>query len=638
MNTEKFIRLLYNKPPSDIVQDYYNEIINGFDRQIDLMATWLQSDEAKRLHNKHWEEVQEFFENSGIKEDYNKLLESNASNCTDFVKEFYEMGAKRGYKDLGKILKYSQADMEALNFVREINYEYVLDVNKMLANSIQEAIFNKVASGQSYQKTIKELKELPLEPITYSYEHWKTGETVTVTISADTRARMIAVTENSRARNAGTRQAYLNYGVKYCDVITADDDLVCDDCLDLEANNPHDVAESADMLPAHPYCYSLNTELFTANGWKKISEVTLKDKVLSLNPETEEMIFVNPTGIIANYAEDLIHIHNRWFDMCVTEDHDCFIHQRRMIKGKRVFVPEFRKPDELNSESWFVRCIKPSDRFCPEFININGVKIHKNDYAFLMGWYLSEGSCNRDNYLEISQLKESERDYLRVELKRIANSINCDFFEWESRFALNSKPLIEYVKRFGYSYEKYIPSEVFNLDNEALNIFLESYIRGDGYVRVNNCYGTESVESMIYTSSKRMVSGLSYVIILLGYYPSISISSKKGTVNEFKNGIYESNHDVYKIAILKSHRTQFSACNVDKIEYNDFAYCVDVPPHHTILIKSDGKVSWAGNCRCTLAPHIESPNDVSDEPLEDPECIVDYMNNELEQRGDIFEE
>lgn len=262
MNTNNFIlQLLYRKPPTAEEIEYYNHIAEGFSKQIGLMGKWLESDEAKDLMYKHWEDVRDYFENSGIQDQYDNLLASNAKSCDEFMDKFYNEGARLGFKDIRRTLAYTRADEQALNFIRGVNYDYVIKVNKDLADNIKPIIFNALASGESYSKTIKALKELPLTPING--------------VSVDTRARMIAITERARAANTGTRQAYLDYGVQKCEIITAGDELVCDDCLDLEANNPYQVTESADLIPAHPFCRCALAPYIT--GSDDISDEPLTD-------------------------------------------------------------------------------------------------------------------------------------------------------------------------------------------------------------------------------------------------------------------------------------------------------------------------------------------------------------------------
>ena len=73
-------------------------------------------------------------------------------------------------------------------------------------------------------------------------------------ISLITRAEMIARTEHARAVNTGTLQAYVNYGITQVEIVTAQDGLVCDDCLELESRNPLTINEAQEALPMHPNC------------------------------------------------------------------------------------------------------------------------------------------------------------------------------------------------------------------------------------------------------------------------------------------------------------------------------------------------------------------------------------------------
>ena len=624
MNLNNFmLQLDYRDPFNAEEQAFYEAICMGLDRQLSHTAEWLKSDEAKEFYNNRQEYLNWIWENEiDLPNQLDNLINYNSSASNDeFISRFYHIGCSMGAEQLKRALAFTPADEKTLNFIRSNSYSFIKKLNNDVASEIRNTIFTDIAQGNSYQKTINKLREIPLKPVADGR------------ISPDVRARMIARTERARARNYGTLQAYADYGVEEYDVITASDSRVCNICISIEEGNPYSLSDSRGYPPFHVNCYDKDTELFTINGWKKISDVTLNDKVLSLNPETEEMIFVKPTNVITGYAEELIHIHNHSFDLCVTEDHECFIHQRREKKGKKVFVPEFRKPNELNSDSYFVRRISPPDRVCPEYLNINGLNIHKKDFAFLMGWYLSEGSVlhnpetakSRGYPIKITQMKPENRRIIQPVLERITESWGLHLAISKEYFEFYCKPLYDYLIQLGYSHEKYIPSEVFKLDNESLNIFLDNYIKGDGHIKVTDGFGYGSSQQTIFTSSKKMVNGLTYLIMLLGKNVSISIHSKKGTVTEFKNGVYKQNHNIYRLTILNSHKTQYRNCKVDKIKYNDFTYCVDVPPHHTILIKSKGKVSWSSNCRCGVAPHIgEKP--LRNTSVDFPTSISDYVD------------
>jgi hypothetical protein len=364
--------------------------------------------------------------------------------------------------------------------------------------------------------------------------------------------------------------------------------------------------EDTDMLPPlHPNSYHKDTQVFTEHGWKYIAELTGDEKLLSLNPDDDSLEFIKPVRLFKHKEPQLVHMHNKWFDVCVTPDHDCFVHKRKDGGKKgRYFEPQFRKPSELNSECHFVRCID-TDRESPEAININGLEFEPSDFAFFMAWYISEGSVLHD--VEKAQMRKypvfiaqqisENREIIQPVLEKMCDYLGLRMNITKNSFVIYSKELYDYLLPLGYSNEKYIPSEVFTLNKECLNIFLDNYVRGDGHERIHGRYN--SVERSVFTSSVRLRDDLSYLILLCGYCPSISLHSHKGTIVEHKNGTYTQNYDIYGIRINSSKYAIYSGLTVDRVDYDDYTYCVELPKYHTLWVMRNGKTSWNGNCRCT---------------------------------------
>lgn len=399
----------------------------------------------------------------------------------------------------------------------------------------------------------------------------------------------------------------------------------------------YSMEDTRSLPPVHPNCYDSETQVFTDNGWKYFKDVTETDKFLSLNPMTNETEFLEPVKLIQvpNVHGKLYHIHNKWFDVCVTPDHDCFIHQRRDGGNRgRYFEPQFRKPSELSSESRFVRCID-TDRENPEHVNVNGLEFAPEDYAFFMAWYISEGSvlhnpetAKSKNYpIKITQEIDANREIIEPVFRNIAEYLGIKLYIGKQYFEFHSKALHDYLVQLGKSHEKYIPKEVFILNKECLNIFLDVYVLGDGHERNHGKYG--SIERAVFTSSKRLRDDLSYLILLCGYYPSIALHTKAGTVTTHKNGAYTQKNDVYSIRINNSQYTTFSSCTVDEIDYSDLVYCVELPKYHTLWVMRNGKTSWNGNCRCVVYYVADSKGRVSTKPFTKPATDTPVTGGEL---------
>jgi len=55
--------------------------------------------------------------------------------------------------------------------------------------------------------------------------------------------------------------------------------------------------------PYHPNCYSEDTEVYTANGWRLIKDVAIGKKVLSLNPENMDLEYVSVIDTIKHRSK-----------------------------------------------------------------------------------------------------------------------------------------------------------------------------------------------------------------------------------------------------------------------------------------------------------------------------------------------
>lgn len=371
------LKLPVTKRLSKREKKYYNTLLKGLDELIQTSISFIGSREYNQLKKlikpktklydsfvgpeyRHSDELKKFFNSSDFKSELNSIIESNAESSQDFIKEFYLVGARLGYGQLKRRMGLTLADEEALYYIQKYNFDLVTNLNTELCYGIRETIFNAVATGQSTQTTKQQLLELALEPI---------GN-----VSARRRAEMIARTEHARAVNTGTLQAYENFGVREVEIITAGDDDVCDDCIDIEENNPYTLEEAQELLPVHPNCYMPDTLIATNYGWKHFQDLDKGDLILSLNPEDNTVDFLPYVQLIGHYNifRFMYHIYNEDIDMCITPDHNCFVYQGD--------TPCFRKPWELNDESKFLISYNNCDDG-KEFVYFKDCYVERVDYT-----------------------------------------------------------------------------------------------------------------------------------------------------------------------------------------------------------------------------------------------------------------
>lgn len=221
-------------------QAYYNMIVKGLNTQLSKTITWLGSEEAQRFFNERTENIHTFWKNSRMREEWDELTRANANSSKEYIEQIYQTGAKHGYNQISRLVGYTLADRETLYHLKKYNYNLIRNVNRDTIQNIRTLLTRAEAEGLHPFQTARLLRDSGLEGING--------------LSPLQRARMIARTESRRASTAGTIQAYNNYGIKEGIIITAGDDNVCEDCLDLEANNPYPLPELSSLVPVHPNC------------------------------------------------------------------------------------------------------------------------------------------------------------------------------------------------------------------------------------------------------------------------------------------------------------------------------------------------------------------------------------------------
>lgn len=366
-------------------------------------------------------------------------------------------------------------------------------------------------------------------------------------------------------------------------------------------NNPPIIDEHGTHgNPGDAYnCYSYDTEVYTERGFVLIKDVMQGEKVLTLNPETKDLEWATCINNFKKYEESILEFRNKSFLLKCSKNHTFFTYKYiEHTKGKYTIEPRFiygfnnlgiKTNRFYCSSCWVGDDIK--------FINIGNQEIPIKDFCLLMGYYLSEGNVdNRDdrNAIKITQTKYLDEMYE-----------NLSFFNprkgKEAIYIFNTD-LKNYLKQFGYSYQKYVPNVIKQLPSEYIRIFLDAFCLGDGSPK-KIIYSKRFDKNLTkynsyYTSSKRLANDLVELIIKCGMSATLGIMKCKNKVVNIRNGTYKINHDMYSIGEnVKKHRL-LTSMNIREIPYNDYVYDLEVNKNHTLLIKTGNFIHWNSNCRC----------------------------------------
>lgn len=175
-----------------------------------------------------------------MEDEINDLFKTHFESIVLLLSMFYDTGKNVAVRELNVTLVPYVNESLLLSIIKHHNYQVINNIIKDISKNLRDIVWNGIKDKLDIDEIAENLLKKGLQPI---------GK-----FTPQQRARMIAVTERSRAYNSAKLQTYHNYGVKYVDIITAHDSKVCSICWENESNNPYSIEEAQDIIPSHPYC------------------------------------------------------------------------------------------------------------------------------------------------------------------------------------------------------------------------------------------------------------------------------------------------------------------------------------------------------------------------------------------------
>lgn len=352
-------------------------------------------------------------------------------------------------------------------------------------------------------------------------------------------------------------------------------------------------------------CYDDKTEILTDTGWKYFKDVTRLDKVATLNPDTEEIIYQYPTEVVKYSGYDkLIHFKTNKVDLMVTPNHKMLIKSLGGYKNSKWNLTradnikqaiKMKKNGIWNGERKEYFILPETEQSNGHNINkIPEKKIPMDIWLKFLGLWLAEGSSTitkiKSGYgykTQICHFNNKNLDKLEDELKPY---FSIRRYRDSGKFIINNKQLAEYLQPFCYSYNKHIPENIKWLCSDQLKILLDWYMRGDSDGR--RCY----------TVSKKLADDLQEIALKIGISADCVITkTKNGTISGRE---IIGRYDTYTVSINykqnepEVYQRKNKEINVKStVNYDGFVYCVEVEKYHTLYVRRNGKTVWCGNTR-----------------------------------------
>lgn len=354
-------------------------------------------------------------------------------------------------------------------------------------------------------------------------------------------------------------------------------------------------------------CHDDQTDVMTADGWKRWADVTEDDLFLTMDPKTHEARYHKAERLIAyDYDGDLYYYSAKGANFAVTPNHEMYYEQIRANVGQGYRKAEIQ--DMVLSNKMMLKSIQWTGDDSDTFVlpALEGARktwgareFDAEDWAEFIGWFGSEGSIDKAvRCVSIAQKKAENRDKVRDLLTRMG----WKFFETDNGFGISSTQLAEHLVQYGRTCEtKRLPDYVRTWSPRLLNTMLDAYVLGDGYSRDSH--------DIIYTSCENMAGDLQEAILKTGM-PSVVHKRELAGVPQtpLADGrqITATRDGWVVTRPTRDSRIKVTKDNLEIKHYSGKVYCALVPPDHLLFTRRNGYSLWSGNCGIPVSIYTAS--------------------------------
>jgi DNA-directed RNA polymerase beta subunit len=399
------------------------------------------------------------------------------------------------------------------------------------------------------------------------------------------------------------------------------------------------VKSAVPMQESDKMCYSDDTEVLTADGWKNVKEVGLTDSVASLD-QNGEIEYLSPVALHRYPHNDKMYsLETTQTSLLVTTNHKMYVNRKyagkyrpdgyRLVEAGQILGKVFKlkrngkwkgkSPDFFEFPAVVVKAGQSGngERIIP------AIQMPVKTYLMLLGMFLSEGNpfCEANgNYgIDIHQIKPENRSRAFSAL----DSAGVKYTVCESKIRIYSLQLYTYFDQFGYSWEKFIPNEVFNYSSEDLETLYEWMMWGDGHVvKKTGCH-------RYTTTSRKLADDFQRLALHLGISANIdSVPASSGVIKgkeydfrpRFDVSVYQHKNEP---EINYAYGKRVSPQKEGLVDYSGDVYCVTLPRNHVLYVRRKDKPVWCGNSGrhgnkgiVTIVPDHEMPVGEDGKPFE----------------------
>ena len=337
----------------------------------------------------------------------------------------------------------------------------------------------------------------------------------------------------------------------------------------------HDLSEM--VLPP---CFSSDMLVACIDGYRKISEITINDLVLTEDGSYQKVYELHET----KYNNDLLNIRvygNSKF-IGVTPNHPFLVKDKGYISADEITKNDYIGiPINKNEIIPTFETVIKDNQYSENLIS---TKLDDKDYWYLMGYFLGDGwlvDSKKEIYFTINDNQIEEvlpRLTNIIGLARLNNSgVNC------KKYVGRKQQLFQILSEFGkYADGKMIPQFIHNGPKHLIEEFIKGYQMADGCITKNGISYTTVSDNIAY--------GLQLLYAKLNIKASVYYQKRPNKKiiegrevnqkNTYSINVYQQKNKT-KNYIFDNDYLWLRVKDIEKTNYNGYVYNISTENNHT---------------------------------------------------------
>ncbi len=340
-------------------------------------------------------------------------------------------------------------------------------------------------------------------------------------------------------------------------------------------------------------CMSEDTEILTPSGWKGYGELEEGDTIKTFNIQKKIIENKPIKHLFARHYDGIMYnLKNRIQDQLISPNHRIV---RKKFQTNEYVLEEVEIAEKMKS---------------PFIIPIAGESsnedIEMNDNAIkLLAWIIAEGTV--ENYSShrhssrVSIYQSAIKNPSKYEeIISLLRGFNLNYSEQDSTPALGQSVkmirLNAESSRFVHPFfgtktsVNFIPEKLLNMSQRQSRIFLETYIKADGFEN-----------SKIATTNVKILDGLQQIAVNAGY--GFTVLKRNPTIGT---------KPIFVLRLIRHKETYIQ--KIDKVNYSGVIWCPNTD-NETVIARRKGKVFITGNTPFTnITMDLKVPSYMKSEP------------------------